>query len=441
MTKKTWCALTSAVCGVAICGAAGAVGPDVILSDVQSLSNHGGVGAIHAYSIGSHTCNIGNQNLQWASNGTPGLAMNAYRLSDGRLVQIGQSFAKTACCAAAGNGCGLGCNGAGGSQLGAGCLDVYSSGWNSGQTRLGPRSTINGFTGFFSGFSGSSGNAIYRRLQVPDSESAPAHPGALFFIEGEYVGTDDASFGNAMNNASHKRVNIDGNYNMSLVGPIRQMVPAIYAWRENGNGVGVPDNTVEIVNVDVPGEGRFIAAAKATDLGNGTWRYDYAVMNFNSDRSGGSFSVPVPAGAMVTDVGFHDVDCHSGEPFDNTDWSASVGGGAITWSSPQTFAQNANSNAIRWGTMYNFWFTSNASPDASTATLGLFKPGTPTSMAYTAVGPTGLGQLGDLDGDGHVGPGDLAIVLGAWGTAAADLDGDGTTGAGDLAIVLGAWGS
>jgi hypothetical protein len=50
-------------------------------------------------------------------------------------------------------------------------------------------------------------------------------------------------------------------------------------------------------------------------------------------------------------------------------------------------------------------------------------------------------RLADLDGDGTVGPGDLAILLGLWGSSGgeADLDGDGTVGAGDLATLLGAW--
>src|SRR5688500_4116850 len=128
-----------------------AIGPDVVYTDCQSLSNHtattGPVGGFHGYTLGSHTCNIGNQNLLWTSGGTPALGMNAYRLHGGRLVQIGQSWCKTACCAAAGNGCGLSCNGAGGSQLGAGCLDVYSSGWNANQGALAPRSGINPFSG------------------------------------------------------------------------------------------------------------------------------------------------------------------------------------------------------------------------------------------------------------------------------------------------------
>jgi len=50
-------------------------------------------------------------------------------------------------------------------------------------------------------------------------------------------------------------------------------------------------------------------------------------------------------------------------------------------------------------------------------------------------------RLGDLDGDGRVGPSDLAILLAAWGSSGpADLDGDGTVGAADLAALLAVWG-
>lgn len=48
----------------------------------------------------------------------------------------------------------------------------------------------------------------------------------------------------------------------------------------------------------------------------------------------------------------------------------------------------------------------------------------------------------DLDGDGSVGPGDLATLLGAWGSGGpADLDADGSVGPGDLATLLGSWGA
>ena len=54
--------------------------------------------------------------------------------------------------------------------------------------------------------------------------------------------------------------------------------------------------------------------------------------------------------------------------------------------------------------------------------------------------------LADLDGDGGVGPFDLALLLGSWGPCVdpvdcpADLDDDGAVGPFDLALLLGSWG-
>ncbi len=51
---------------------------------------------------------------------------------------------------------------------------------------------------------------------------------------------------------------------------------------------------------------------------------------------------------------------------------------------------------------------------------------------------------GDLDGDGQVGPSDLAMMLGAWGPCKAcdaDLNASGAVDAADLAMLLGAWGA
>ena len=54
--------------------------------------------------------------------------------------------------------------------------------------------------------------------------------------------------------------------------------------------------------------------------------------------------------------------------------------------------------------------------------------------------------IGDLNGDGVVGPPDLGILLAVWGTdggdiVAADINGDGTVNASDLGPLLGAWGA
>ena len=56
----------------------------------------------------------------------------------------------------------------------------------------------------------------------------------------------------------------------------------------------------------------------------------------------------------------------------------------------ETHATNADANALRWGTLYNFRFDANAAPVAGTVTLGLFKPGTPTSMQVDASVPDGV---------------------------------------------------
>ncbi|MCA9291405.1 MAG: VCBS repeat-containing protein [Phycisphaerales bacterium] len=54
----------------------------------------------------------------------------------------------------------------------------------------------------------------------------------------------------------------------------------------------------------------------------------------------------------------------------------------------------------------------------------------------------GGGHPADLDNDGTVGPGDLAVLLSVWGTSNpdADLDGNGNVGPEDLGQLLAAWG-
>ncbi len=136
------------------------------------------------------------------------------------------------------------------------------------------------------------------------------------------------------------------------------------------------------------------------------------MFNLNSDRSAGTFSVPLPAGAIVTNTGFHGVFCHSGEPYENTatnpaNWPATVSSNSITWACTP-FATSPNANAVRWGTLYNYRFTANVAPSGTgAATIGLFKPTTAASPA-TSVGasvPTpgaGCGSA-DFDHDGNIG--------------------------------------
>jgi len=218
------------------------------------------------------------------------------------------------------------------------------------------------------------------RLQVKDVDLDPAfNAGASYYLESQYVAQDDAAFGNALNNASYRPTTIgtaNGLFRFDVQDVTVHGTPAIFAWGKfdaqglcdvalspctvdtDCPGVGeaclpnqycpsaatpcitsadcpVGDTCVGVTEtiIQLPGEGRFILAAKASPLRTAEWRYDYAVFNFNSDRSGAFFRVPVPTNQQNRDFFFHDVDYHSGEVFDLTDWVALEASDAITWSS------------------------------------------------------------------------------------------------------------
>jgi len=423
-----------------------AAGPDVIVGSMNGISSYGAVGGISAYAFGTTSCNIGTTNLSWvqSTNQHPVIPQNAYRIKNGRIEQIGMSWIKHGFCALQQTLCGP-CTPAGGgcaSALGVGCSDPYDSGLNGNWTYLGPRSQVNASTGVFPyPFSASSPPAtIGRRVQILQSDLNPAlNPGAIYIAEGQYVHPQDAAQGNDDNNASYRYFNVGafsgGTYTIALSGGTFQQQPAINAWK-----VAHPDVVIE--KVSLPGDGSFFIGHRAINNGDGTWRYEYAIFNMNSDRSGASLSIPVPTGVQVTDIGFRDVPYHSGEPYDGTDWPGVASCGAISWSTTQTFAQNANANALRWSTMYSFWFTANTAPQTVSATLGIFKPGTPTTMTFTGKGPSAPVLPADLNGDGSVDGNDLGTLLGFWGPCScctADFNSDGVVDGNDLGALLGQW--
>jgi len=438
-------------------GGAASVGPDVIVGALLDIAKYGTVGGISAYSIGTTSCNIGDAFLLWCDSPVAGLcdqtqhpviAQNMYRLKNGRLEMLGMSWVKHAFCALDESLCSpcqsdpFGCK-----ALGVGCSDPYAASINGWPSALGPRSQVNATTGIFPfPFTAPAAPAtIGRRIQVPIAAVDPAqNSGALYFGEGHYVTADDAAAGNSNNNGSYRRMLVSGlssgSWTIGFSGETIAQKHAIHAWKDHGLGVGVPDPDVAIQTVDVTGDGRFIVACKVSDNGDGTWHYEYAVFNQDSDRSARSWFVPIPASVVVTNLGQNIVSHHSGEPYLTGAWSMSSTGTGAFWST-LTHAQNANANALRWSTMFNFRFDANRPPVTGAATLGLFKSGTSADPSVTVLVPSALPCLADLTGDGVVDGADLALVLGAWGTSGpADLDQSGSVDGADLAIVLGSWG-
>jgi hypothetical protein len=396
-------AATLATVGKSSQAGAAPVGPDVTVFAFTDIGSYGSANGFAGYAIGTRSCNRGDTPLNWcdqASGCAPGattkdhpvIAQNLYRLKNGRFEQIGMSWLKhgftstnsttSGCAGASGQSCTS--PPAGGNQLGVGCTDPYTSSLN-GSRPLGRRSEVNATTGVFPfPYSSPSASTVYdQRIKVATTDlDAAQNAGATYWAEGQYIAGDDAVAGNALNNASYRQVSVGGapTYALGMTGTFFEQRPAIFSWP-------VQDPTVFLVKVDVPGPiaERYNVARKVTSLGGGLWHYEYAVHNQNSDRSARAFSVEFPAATAFTNIGFKGIAHHSGEPYAVDDWAASSAGGLLTWSTA-TFATNPNAHALRFATMFNFWFDADQPPaDTIVHTLDLFKPGDPASVGFGIV--------------------------------------------------------
>ena len=389
-------------------------GPDVIIGDLSGLAQFGSAGTRVGLAVGTDSCNAGTVDLDWFAlpdNDHPVIPQNLYRVSGGgsnneRFEQVGQSSCKHAFTALTLNLCAFGCNGVGGSHLGSGCSDPYSASLNSGPN-LGSRAWINAFTGFFprgdsptppNNHTGHVHDGTSHRILVEMDDLNPTlNQGATYFSEAQYVTPHEYQWClthpgqcNMYNNASYRQYSVSGgptNFTFSPVGSTVRMRPAIMAW----TGAGA---TVTQIEPDPGNDGIWFVGYKVTNPNPGVWHYEYALYNQNLDRSIQSFSVPSGPGVNVSNIGFHTPPQHPGwandgtfnnQGFSSQPWAITQASGSITWNS-ETFAQNQNANAIRWGTLYNFRFDADQPPQSVNATVGYFKTGAPMSVQIQAPG-------------------------------------------------------
>lgn len=408
------------------------VGADVTVGELPDRSNNTGAGGIDSFAIGTTSCNKGNVPLNWFTGGgsltptfVPGdnrhpvISQNVYRLHNGRFEHIGQAWLKHGFTALQGNICvaqfGFPCSATAGTTLGIGCSDPYSSGLNNGQSGLGPKWQVNASTGLapfpFAGRDQNTFTTHERRMQVSTADlDATTFSGARFFVESQYVAGDDAAAGNDNNNNSYREVTITGSGSEFTLDYVQNSTtqrekPAIQAWKD-------VDASVTIVNLDITGDGRFILAAKVTQSGP-NFTYEYALQNINSHRSAASFTVPFPAGANPTNVGFHQPAYHSGEPNQGqAPWASSTSATQISWAGPAYAGtppvytvsgtdpnrvtgftagtgNDHSGNALRWGTLYNFRFTTTVAPATGGVQIGMFRPGTQSAFTLNVPTPGG----------------------------------------------------
>jgi len=340
----------------------------------------------------------------------PFLIWNMYRTNaDGSFEQIGRSGVKHAFLTI-NAGCLDSCNNF--DSLGRGCGDTYGSGNNDSPGDMGPRSEIVPASGIWgrcgsiwdstcTGTQHSNGNNSWtQRMQVHESKIDPAaNPGATYMMESWYIARDDINIYNSMatitgipHYASNQwSLNSQANYKLG---------PAIDRW------VSPTAPAPNSLNSEVhSNEGHAKVAVKAVDLGNGSWRYDYAVENLDyaraviqapengpdprvvSNKGFDSFSVPIPAGSTVSATTFR-----NGSVDGSGAWTAAVGSNSVTWTAGGT-------PTLDWGSMYTFSITVDASPLASgrpqasprgngAVTLHVAQSGSPAAYVVRSLVPT-----------------------------------------------------
>jgi hypothetical protein len=399
-------------------GAAGAdapvPGPDVIVGELESVEQFGSAGTQVGLAAGTDSCNNGDQPVDWfqlPNTDHPVVPQNLYRMSVGtfnndRFEQIGHSWMKHTFFALEDTVCGA-CNTSNcqtGTHLCPGCSDPYTAGLNGDQDQIGSRAWINPFTGNFPAnaddHSGHVHDGVSHRIRVEVNDlNTNLNQGATYFAEAAYISPHEYTWCqthpgecNMYNNVSYRQFSVSGttNFTFSPVAPTVRMQPAIMAWANTSA-------TVNQIQPDPGNDGIWFMGYKVTNTTTGVWHYEYALYNENLDRGIQSFSVPLSPGINVSNIGFHAPPQEPGwandgtfnnQGYSSTPWNVTQDPSSITWNC-ETFAQNQNANAIRFGTLYNFRFDADQPPQNALATVGFFNTGSPMMVAIRAPASSG----------------------------------------------------
>ncbi|MGK7297452.1 MAG: hypothetical protein ACNS61_16800 [Candidatus Wenzhouxiangella sp. M2_3B_020] len=320
----------------------------------------------------------------------PYLVWNMYRLSaDGRFEQIGASGTKHAFFSV-----NSGCPCSGGNVLWTGCGDIYSASSNDFDNFLAPRGEIIPVTGqwgrCFSLFDadcdgsqdGGSDDPFDNRMNVFESDLV--EPGARYFVDAWYVVRDDVDIFNTMGwrevEPTWNPTTEGGIWTFPVVGDYAQG-RALDAWvdpvaSDRRAVVETPDGTVSI-------------AVRASDIGNGSWRYDYAVANHDfmrtttagaepdlqvvSNAGLAAFELPLVAGTTVSTTTSARADRTTGQ-----EWAAVTEPNAVRWTDP-------GDTPLDWATTFRFSIVTDTAP--ARTTIRLIPAGETTPIVTGLLGP------------------------------------------------------
>jgi len=330
----------------------------------------------------------------------PFLIWNLYRFNaDGSIEQIGRSGVKHAF-VSVNVGCQDSCDHLGGHALGRGCGDTYGTGNNDSPWDMGPRSEIVPASGTWGrcgsiwdpdctgNDTGNDNDDWTQRLKTHESQVDPAaNTGATYMMDSWYLARQDINIYNSMATVTGTPHYSGGQWSFTGQSNFR-LGAAIDRWVDPASPPANAMNTELAVN-----EGHAKVAVKVTDLGDGTWRYDYAIMNFDFARAVVQPQGPGhgPDPRVVSNKGFDSFSVPSGGTIGATTfsngtvddagaWSAATTDGVTTWTAP-------DGGTLDWGTMYSYSITSSSAPVAGSATLHVAQDGTPVTYDVATLVP------------------------------------------------------
>jgi hypothetical protein len=378
---------------------------DVSLTNMSNVAQ-AGIATVNGRSVvvvlpSADLKNVGTANVPWYAKFTnlgvapwndqhPFLVWQVVRSSGGVLEPLGKSDLKHAF-TTLNNGCDAGACTAGGTVLGLGCTDVYSTGTNNSVGSLGPRTEITASTGIWAhcggipshfdvngdcsqDFFGSGESFSTHGCKVAESDLLVA--GASYYVEAFYIIRNDVNIFNSMGYRQVSPSKPGSTWTFASAGSYT-LGPAINAWVNPTTPGADADNR----SLDT-GEGHVQLAVKVTDVVGSPVRkrFAYAFQNHDFDRRFKSFHIPFDAtGASITNIAYAD-----GDGFAANDWTATTDATGITWTAPAATTPPAE---IDFATLVAFRFDIDRTPVPAQSTLGVFEAGPTMTLALQSLAP------------------------------------------------------
>jgi len=398
------------------------------LDTILSLGHEGPFpGGKAAFAMQTTVCNIGTVAVPWLApmaSDHPIFSFLIARETDDRMVQVSNySYAKHGIGASNTSLCGPCINPPTDSMsLAVGCSDTYSIHTNANNSLLAPADEVDPWLGTWDPVCSyfDRGNppvgapldcdgiaspvavqgVVGNRMSARDSDLFVAD--ATFYFQTHVVvrGEPETNRGDNLGSRIFTPVWNGANWLTSVQDEtLNPLVHGSVLERWRGASVTSATNGSD--------DGRVYVAVKTKSLGGGMVRYEYAVHNRDNGRGISSIRIPVAPNASVTNVNFRDLDTDAAN-----DWSFSRNLAEIAFSTA--------TNPVRWNSIYNFWFDSNAAPLADqTVAPGQHDAGAGLD-AFTLNSKAPMGAaLGQDLGFGTTGSNGLApefVACGALGT-------------------------